>query len=1118
MPVDLPVPQGTQETDVLRLELLGSPRLVTAAGEPRPLQRHDAALLAVLALDGPQARVRLARWLWPDRDDPQALRNLRQRLFRLARTAAGPVITGQSRVQLADGVEHDLSVHGAIARGAESLELLGACDYQDLESLAERVDALRSRWRGSCVDALTSHADSAESCGDLEAALRWVERLALVHPASERIWQRLLRLHHLRGDAVHGLHAFERCVRTLRRLGVEPGPATLRMAELLRADGGAPFLGEPKLPLSLARPPRLIGREADWAALADAWHHGRTVVLRGAPGIGKTRLASDFVQAVAPGLAIKARDGDQHQPYALLVHLWKAVSARLPAPEPPVSDIMARLERWADSGGMPAPGEHRVRAAVAQAFEAWTAAGLGSLFIDDVQWADEASLEALLAWLMGAAAAPRTLLTCRLGEPCQALEAWLGRRSLGEVLDHTLGPLDEPAVRGFVASLELPGVDPDAVARTLLRHVGGHPFMMLEVLRSGGLLEGEAVRPDTARPLVDALARRIERLAPGPLRLLRLAALAGVDFSVELAAELLGVHPVDLVDDWAALSQAQLLQTSGGAFDLVVEAARQGVPAPIAQHLHALLAAAGAQRGMRPERMAEHWRSAGRWAEAGKAFERAAEAAAGVSRMAESLRFWDEAAACHELAGDATARWRAQRGAVRACAASAGGAGLIERARALWDQAPAEGADRRDAQLLYAQALVHNEAESGISLSLIEEVFTAACADGDAERQLWAGGLRALAHAEQGRQDLVAQTLALCEPLALGAAPTWSSYSYANGSGLALFYGGDYAASARATRRALELATAMGDSGSMLNEHTNLCVAWRALGRHDDAEAEIDAARTLWVQLGKPDSHAAAAMLFHSATIDLEHGRFDRALESARRARAHFVDHGSQDWTTVVEFRLFHIWYRLGQVARARQALSALAADAGINRRVGRLMLDCRLAAAAGEPVAAKLVEVLQRDGERLFKHNRLSLRLQLVDELPPAQALAQARQALADAQAWDERSMLAPAQLAVADALRRGGQSTQAGEMAALAWDTAQVHRPYNLYTVDLCWRVHLAADGAGLDALSREALRQGLRWIERALPHVPAEYVESFRFRNPVNRALLAKAVAATSGAPQA
>ncbi len=62
----------------------------------------------MLVLDGPAPRSRVALQLWPDADPEGARNNLRQRLFRLRRTAARDVVTADDVLRLADGIGHDL--------------------------------------------------------------------------------------------------------------------------------------------------------------------------------------------------------------------------------------------------------------------------------------------------------------------------------------------------------------------------------------------------------------------------------------------------------------------------------------------------------------------------------------------------------------------------------------------------------------------------------------------------------------------------------------------------------------------------------------------------------------------------------------------------------------------------------------------------------------------------------------------------------------------------------------------------------------------------------------------------------------------------------------------------
>ena len=132
----------------LRVCLLGTPRLAWRDGRLHTLQRRDAALLAMLVLDGPAPRSRVALQLWPDADPEGARNNLRQRLFRLRRTAARDVVTADDVLRLADGIGHDLAP--PVRRPDETPqaaagELLGGLDYADCAELGDWVDAARER-------------------------------------------------------------------------------------------------------------------------------------------------------------------------------------------------------------------------------------------------------------------------------------------------------------------------------------------------------------------------------------------------------------------------------------------------------------------------------------------------------------------------------------------------------------------------------------------------------------------------------------------------------------------------------------------------------------------------------------------------------------------------------------------------------------------------------------------------------------------------------------------------------------------------------------------------------------------------------------------------------------
>ena len=316
----------------IRLRLLGEPKLDLGT-DAFPLERKDAALLALLAIDGAIPRSKAAALLWPDVDDDAARNNLRQRLHRLRKRAGRDVaLTTADALRLADGVSHDLNgIAEMLAQDASTAtgELLGSLDYADCEQLDEWLQAAREQWRATRRNALAEIASKLEREGHIALALQYGERLIGDDPLREHTHRQLMRLHYLRGDRAAALAVFERCRELLKReLGTTPGNETLELAALIESSG---VLSSPAMvskPVSVLRPPKLVGRDTEWSELEIAWQQQTFALVCGEPGIGKTRLLGDFVARHDGAIVVGARPGDERVPFALLARLLRAVTQR----------------------------------------------------------------------------------------------------------------------------------------------------------------------------------------------------------------------------------------------------------------------------------------------------------------------------------------------------------------------------------------------------------------------------------------------------------------------------------------------------------------------------------------------------------------------------------------------------------------------------------------------------------------------------------------------------------------------------------------------------------------------------------------------------------------------
>ncbi len=645
-----------------QLQLVGMPALLLDGGEVEALERKDAALLALLATAGATPRAGLAALLWPDADVEGARNNLRQRLFRLKRIGGDDLVAGASVLRLADGVVHDAAALPArLAADPHALagELLGTFAYADCAELAAWVDLAREQWRAARRDALAELAARFEGERQLAQALVYAKRLVLAEPLLEHAHRRVMRLHYLLGERSAALAAHEVARQALERgLGVAPGTETARLAELICSgvDAAAADSIPPRAP-ALPWPPRLVGREREWHAMAQAMATRRSVLVCGDAGIGKSRLLSDFALSHGAALPTAARPGDVRAPHALLARLVRALAPC--AGSPMAGWARAELARIApELGASPAQATSALwlQQAVAELLLRCPAETVRLIALDDLQFADEATLDLLPALTRAPGAATAWLLGVRGAELPEALARWCAAQGSEGPLVITLGPLDQSAIVALLESLALPELDAAAWAAPLARHSGGNPLFILETLRAM-LADGSVSRDGAGIALIAPLdigqlvERRLDQLPAPALKLARVAAIAGPDFSVALAAAVLGQDPLDIADAWRQLEAAHVMRGQGFAHDLVHAATLRSVPAAIAKAMHGEVAAQLEAQGAAAARTAPHWFEAGEFARAGVLFRRAADEALAGARGDEQAMLLARAADCLERQG-----------------------------------------------------------------------------------------------------------------------------------------------------------------------------------------------------------------------------------------------------------------------------------------------------------------------------------------------------------------------------------------------------------------------------------------------------------------------------------
>src|SRR5829696_9135612 len=253
----------------------------------------------------------------------------------------------------------------------------------------------------------------------------------------------------------------------------------------------------------------LVGRRRELAAVATALQgigrDARYVALSGEPGIGKTRLLEELARrADERGCTVLTGRGaelERDLPFGLWVDALDDHAAWLGPGrlERMLDDRVAELSRVLPSvsapGAAPAPAlqdeRYRAHRAVRALLEQLAAVTPVVVLLDDLQWADDSSLE-LVAHLLRRPPRAPLLVACAFrtgGLAPSVLAAFEAAARDHRVVEVALAPLSAAEADALLGD-ELP-----ANAREeLYRLSGGNPFYLQELARGGAPARGTAPR------------------------------------------------------------------------------------------------------------------------------------------------------------------------------------------------------------------------------------------------------------------------------------------------------------------------------------------------------------------------------------------------------------------------------------------------------------------------------------------------------------------------------------------------------------------------------------------------------------------------------------------------
>lgn len=608
--------------------------LALGGGKPR-------AILAVLLLHANESvsAERLALALWGEDAPPSAVQRIQVHVSRLRKALA------ESEILTTTPAGYQLRVRPGELDAERFAQLLEDGDRALASGQAERAAALLrdalALSRGPPLADLAFEPFAPAQIARLEeqrlaalearvaadlllyrhaALVGELRQLVSANPTRERLVGQLMLALYRCGRQRDALDVYSHTHTFLSgELGLEPGLALKDLQRAILEQAPSLDVEVPQAPVTGSAPPdderpfcvpsvlavgsddTFVGRAPDLAALARVYElvaggNRRIVLVCGEPGIGKTRLAAQFVRrACADGaIALYGRCDEEgllaQQPFveALRQYVSSCPRHELAGQLQLVSGELRRIvpelaERIPD---LPEPLTGDPEGARSRLFEAVCALLCRAaqhrpvvLVLDDLHWADTSTL-LLLKYLARYPREARLMVlgTYReteldAGHPLLSTLAELGRER--QLQSHALAPLDAAAVSQLVGIHAGDDATPE-LRRIVYEGTEGNAFFVVEVLRhlaesgaigSEGGGEGAAGLSQLAVPdgVKDVIAQRVRRLGSQTNRLLVTASILGREFELDVLQRLSPLAEDELLDGLESAVRAQIIEEVAGA-------------------------------------------------------------------------------------------------------------------------------------------------------------------------------------------------------------------------------------------------------------------------------------------------------------------------------------------------------------------------------------------------------------------------------------------------------------------------------------------------------------------------------------------------------------------------
>jgi DNA-binding SARP family transcriptional activator len=553
------------------LRALGNAEIETTVTTLTPSREivFAAALYLVLERGKRVSRTRLASILWPRVEGKARAHRLRQTILQLKKLGITVSADGNAvRLEMENArTDFDaISERDLLTGKQESLEFLPGYDPAFSEEFRDWIDSKREQCHSTLTCYLLSMLQVARGSGNWMKVEEISGHCLALDAYNEVAILARAEAYAMRGQKAAGVSLLDRYIEEMAPRNPDLAvPATiLRKRVIHQASTQTKDL--------FTKEPAFVGREAEMARLTRLLHNaqkgrGGGCLVNGDPGIGKTRLSSEFARfADLQGIRVErvaCKRADMHQPLSAFVGLvpgLRELPGALGCSQKSVAWLKRLTEFDVSSEELPTRTDDstspytNLRSAVFDLLDAVSEEGCLLIIVEDVQWLDRASVSlfgAILEW----SAVKRLffLFTSRearipLMESVAPQVAAFHLRPLGTGEAASM-------IRTMMTSVKSP---PDADALAWLINAGdGNPFFLQELTKQWVETGHRFELPHSVATVLDG---RISRLSDVARQLIEACAVLGENSNLERLEHLLEYPPHDLLAALQELSTAGMLR------------------------------------------------------------------------------------------------------------------------------------------------------------------------------------------------------------------------------------------------------------------------------------------------------------------------------------------------------------------------------------------------------------------------------------------------------------------------------------------------------------------------------------------------------------------------------